>query len=345
MKVKSKKNPGYVDGTSNTVTGDRMKEGDLRRSKIRCKYYHYGYCKYKKMECTCVSYCEHYDDGRDPFIIDNAAKILDDRLPCQYYEQGSCSRLKMRCHGFSHCVYYDNGIPNSYNIFFQSLLEYIPLDSLEGSIIKKLILKQIGLSESDFELLENQKKQYRVAYQNLAIEIKNYNDRLKEKCTFWFFFLRKKYEREMRILEDEALTLNKIIDKELEKKIEIYKKRITGYGKKINAIESNYGDNYYYEGKLLFLKKDYKNALPYFKKSIQNNEVATLFNMYLLLADNTDKNATLNINSLYALLLFASFSGNAIAKKKINERLNHTNNPTTYVIKDNTKKSEFSTVI
>lgn len=39
---------GFVEGTSNITTGDRMKEGDVRRNKFKCIYYGEGRCMHDK---------------------------------------------------------------------------------------------------------------------------------------------------------------------------------------------------------------------------------------------------------------------------------------------------------
>lgn len=88
-------------------------------------------------------------------------------------------------------------------------------------------------------------------------------------------------------------------------------------------------NNSYLNGKIAFLNKEYDEALKLFADSIENGEVSQLFNMYLFLRENNNKEIEkgsgerlkIDENNILFLLLFASYAGNSKAKEQVKQFL------------------------
>lgn len=72
---------GFIEGTTNITSGDRIKEYDSRRSKFKCKNYYNGVCKFE-------------------------GKRSKD-FPKRYTPTG-----EIKCIGSAHCKYYNEDIKN-----------------------------------------------------------------------------------------------------------------------------------------------------------------------------------------------------------------------------------------
>ena len=59
---------GFVEGTYNVTTGDKMKSGDHRRSKFRCKFFQSDMCLYSSSKCMGSAHCDNYNDGVEVYV-------------------------------------------------------------------------------------------------------------------------------------------------------------------------------------------------------------------------------------------------------------------------------------
>ena len=59
---------GFVEGTRNVTTPDRIKPWDHRRDKRKCLSYYNEFCTYYQTRCGCSSHCDYYNDGQEIYI-------------------------------------------------------------------------------------------------------------------------------------------------------------------------------------------------------------------------------------------------------------------------------------
>ncbi len=286
-----KKTTGFQEGTTHITTGDTIKEGDHRRNKAWCKFYSAGFCTKKdNSPCNGSSHCEYYDDGiaLSTIIESSSYKVLKDRM----------------------------------QKFVEDLQFLIPLDTLEGNVIKKHIMKKNNLVDGDIERLEKQKAKCAQLQYESNKRIEEHNRSLKRKCllaaifiiTIPFCLIYYENNKMDSAMEAEKIR-EKTIDKQLVQNIEQYKQELKKYSanpQKETPFNTDKNDIFLQKAITLFKNKEFDNSMFYVMKAINAHNTKAI----LWFAKMFHKGIFFEKNELYTiiLILYASFLGDEKAK-------------------------------
>lgn len=291
---------GFVEGASTITTGDTMKQGDHRRSKFKCKFFKNQICAYSSLRCMGSSHCQNYDDGI-------SVCIREDRFD---YEQSPAIKLLRQ--------------------YILDLKYVIPLDSLEGKVIKKCIYEEYKLSPQLVELAqqqENEYQQYLRKIESLKREIKEYNDNLSSKCILIGLFIVTApfsyiyYQKKKR---NENLEINNIpeviLDIDLQNRVKAFKSEMKKCTLSCsNALQHSNditGRGDFESARIYFLEKNYSSMAFHIQKAMAHKETSAI----LWLAEKC-KDDTLNKVFYRNLLLYASYLGDKKAALQLSKMM------------------------
>lgn len=281
---------GFVQGTTHVTTGDTIKPGDHVRHKARCFYYNNGNCKHYARKCTGSSHCYYYNDGIK-------VNIIKEKTP------------NLHTHEKLLISWVQNELKNKINH-----------RSLEGKFIIRLILKNHLLSNNDLEKAEKQIADFNQGRIRLEKEITDYNRNLKKKCILIGLllitapFCYAYYQNNVRDIKNETMALkNKIVDSDLQKKVEQYNIELKEYQKysdlaRIEKSSLNDKDSFFVRAKIEYKHKEYERFYEMLSKSIkeEKNIKAILFLVHYLRKESSYKN---NEIIYWYLMLYASYLG------------------------------------
>ena len=298
---------GFVEGTTNVTTGDRIKPGDHVRHKSRCFSYSNGWCKHYARKCTGSSHCDYYNDGIK-------VQITDEEIPNLHTHQ----KLLI-------------------SWIQEELKNKINYKSLEGKLLIELILKNNFLSYSDLIEAERQIVFFNKEKMKLIKEIEEFNRALKKKCILIGLllitapFCYAHYKNNVRDINRELESLEKkIINKDLQKKVKTYNAEVANYKKLSNLSKPekcSYNDKnvFFVRAKIEYKHKRLEKFFEMISKSIkeEKNIGAILFLAQYFKQDCSDIK---NKQNRLLLLLYASYLGDKSASIVIRDIL-LTNNP------------------
>ena len=288
---------GFVEGTYNVTTGDKMKSGDHRRSKFRCKFFQSDMCLYSSSRCMGSAHCDNYNDGVEVYVREES---------------------------------FDYKLLPSVKLLKQTILELIykiPVSTLEGEVAKGYFYKKHSLSPEMLKRARKEKEEYLKYLHNIEVlekEIEEHNEKLFRNCMmiglcivtipFCYFY----YKKQKRNYNKEIESFPKVLlDEELQKKVIAFELDIEKWFKEsADNIKPSTEDKWYQEvesAKIYFRENDYSNMAFHIQKAIKHN------NTYAMrwLAEKCEKDMIFlskeGISEI--LLLYASYLGDAKASE------------------------------